>query len=107
MPKDALTPEVINRADMLPRPEAGDPTLAAMMREVNPACPVEEIVETDILLTIHNRLSLAGRRIVRLACGHRCVTGNVKRARCTLCHQMIMNGEDYHAFRFPHEVSHE
>jgi hypothetical protein len=102
--KAALTAEVINRADMLPGSRgAGDPKLAALMRQTNPPAPVEAIVETDILLTITNRLSLAGRRIVRLACGHRCVTRNWKRAKCTLCHQMIMNGEDYHAFRFPPE----
>lgn len=101
--KAALTAEVINRADMLPKPAEGDPKLAALMRQTNPPAPVEAIVETDILLTITNRLSLAGRRIVRLACGHRCATRNIRRARCTLCHQMIMNGEDYHAFRFPPE----
>jgi hypothetical protein len=99
-----LTAEVINRADMLPRPEEGDPKLAAMVRAANPPVPVEEIVETDILLTLTNRLSFAGRRIVRLACGHRCVTRNYRRARCTLCHQMMLNGEDYHAFRYPSEV---
>lgn len=76
-----------------------DPKLAAMMQRLNPPVPVERIVETNIYLTCINRLNLAGRRVVELACGHRTVTANSHRARCPECHRMILNGEDYEAFR--------
>ena len=74
-----------------------DPKLAALMKNV-PA-PVERIVETDMLLTIANRMSLAGRRVVVLACGHKAVTSNSTRVKCADCHRMILAGEDYDGFR--------
>lgn len=80
--------------------ETGDPELAAFMRRMGVKAPVERIVETDILATAFNmdRLKLP-ERIVRLACGHEIVTKNWRRAPCWKCHEMILNGEDYEAFR--------
>lgn len=77
----------------------GDPELAVIMQRLNPPAPMEAIVETDILATVVNHLRLDGARVVLLACGHKTITANAKRARCAECHTMIMNGEDYEAFR--------
>lgn len=77
----------------------GDPVLAALMRRLAPPPPVERIVCTEMLATIANHLDLAGRRVVRLACGHRKVTAASRRAQCLECHAMVMGGEDYDAFR--------
>lgn len=77
----------------------GDPILAATMRLLKPRAPVERIVETDILLTVVNRLSLAGKRVAVLACGHRVITDAATRVHCKDCHKMILDGEDYDAFR--------
>lgn len=71
-----------------------DPTLAAMMRRLNPPAPLMRIVETDLLLTIINHLSLAAKRVVLLECGHRAVTSNAHAVKCKDCHSMLMNGDD-------------
>jgi hypothetical protein len=63
--------------------------------------PVEEIVSTDWLATAINHGNKTLRvteRIVILRCGHREVTRNARRCKCTACHQMILNGEDYEKF---------
>ena len=77
----------------------GDPELAAMMRSLKVPAPVEDIVETDMLLTIVNHLRLDGRRVVLLACGHKKITAAALRTRCEECHRMILDGEDYDGFR--------
>lgn len=74
-----------------------DKQLVELLRYV-PA-PVEQIVETDLLLTMANYPNLGGKRVALLACGHKVVTGNRLRAACAECHTMILNGEDYDAFR--------
>jgi hypothetical protein len=78
---------------------SGDPKLAEMMRSLKVPAPMENIVETDMLLTIVNHLRLDGRRVVRLACGHRKITSAAMKTRCDECHRMILNGEDYDGFR--------
>lgn len=78
---------------------SADPALAAMMRRLNPPAPRERIVETDILLTLVNHLSLRDKRVVTLACGHKKVTRAADYARCLECRRMILDGEDYEAFR--------
>lgn len=77
----------------------GDPELAGMMRQLKVPAPVEQIIRTEIIPTVMNRLNLAGRRVVLLACGHRAVTANSRRVACGECHRMILDGEDYEAFR--------
>jgi hypothetical protein len=80
----------------------GDPELAAFMRKHKMPAPVERIMRTDWIATAVNRKKLGGnmgKRIVELACGHRAVTTNIKRCKCEDCHKMIMDGEDYEAFR--------
>ena len=78
----------------------GDPELAALMRRLRIKAPVERIVATDILATACNldKLDLP-ERLVTLACGHQTVTRNWTRAPCYECHRMILDGEDYDAFR--------
>lgn len=86
----------------------GDPVLAANMRAWNVKAPVERIIRTDHLVTAVNREKLGPNmmnRVVELECGHREITTNAKRCSCYTCHEMILNGEDYHAFRFgPFEI---
>ncbi len=79
----------------------GDPALAKTMRDLGVKAPVERIVRTDTFAMIfgYERLK-SGEFIVELECGHKTVTKNRKRAPCHECHEMILNGEDYHAFRF-------
>ncbi len=80
---------------------SGDPELAKFMREHDIKAPVERIIRIDWVLVICNRKRLKpGERIVELECGHRAVTKNRVRVACAECHEMILNGEDYEAFRF-------
>lgn len=84
-------------------PVTGDPVLAATMRRFKVKAPVERIVRTDDLATALNRDKLGSnmmKRVVDLECGHKAVTTNQKRVSCGTCHEMILNGEDYEAFRF-------
>lgn len=85
-----------------PLDETDDPELAAFMRKHCKKAPVEKIVGTDILSTSFNRDKLrAAQRVVNLACGHQAVTTySRKRVPCKLCHEMILNGGDYEAWRF-------
>lgn len=85
----------------------GDPVLAAVMRSmrINAKAPVEKIVGTDWLASAINRPKLGPdmcKRIVDLACGHKAVTRNARTCPCSICHEMILNGEDYEAFRNRH-----
>lgn len=80
----------------------GDPELAATMRRFKVKAPVEKIVRTNYLATALNRAQLGAdycNRIVELACGHREVTRNARSCPCSTCHKMILDGEDYEAFR--------
>lgn len=80
----------------------GDPVLAAEMRRLGVKAPVENIVHTDWLATALNREKLGPdirKRIVKLECGHEEVTTNLTRCPCTKCHQLILDGKDYDAFR--------
>ncbi len=80
----------------------GDPILAKTMRDAGIKAPIERILGTDHLATAFNRKKLGRNllnRIVDLECGHRVITTNRKRAPCYECHEMILNGEDYEAFR--------
>lgn len=78
----------------------GDSTLAKFMRDQNVKAPMERIVRIDYFMLIFNSEKLKrGEYIVDLACGHKTVTKNRKRAPCGDCHEMILNGEDYDAFR--------
>jgi hypothetical protein len=83
-------------------PAVGDPKLAKIMRDMKVPAPVERIVRTDLFATAFNREKLGSdmcKRIVDLECGHQAVTRNAKTCKCTACHEMILNGEDYEAFR--------
>lgn len=78
----------------------GDPVLAEFMRRHDPGAPVEKILRTDFFMTALNGERLRGNeRIVILECGHYAITANSTRCRCSFCHEMILNGEDYEAFR--------
>jgi len=80
----------------------GDPELAATMRRYWKKPPIEKITATDFLATAINRETLGVdmcKRIVDLACGHKVVTRNARTCPCTICHKMILDGEDYEAFR--------
>lgn len=79
----------------------GDPNLAKTMQGLNLKAPMEAVLGTDILATATNLTKLGARRVIAdLACGHQAVVRmGIKRARCKLCHEMILNGEDYDAFR--------
>lgn len=81
----------------------GDSELARTMREIGVKAPMERIIRTDIMLTIHNEERLGKdwplKRVVDLECGHRAVTKNKNRVACLACREMILNGEDYDAFR--------
>lgn len=81
----------------------GDPVLAAAMKRINPKAPVEKIQHIDYLATAFNRE--AGHlkefeHVARLVCGHKVITKNFHRAACKECHEMILNGEDYHVFKY-------
>lgn len=79
-----------------------DPELAKRMRELKVPAPVEKIIRTDILATAFNQSKLGKNplnRVVDLECGHKTVTKNMNRAPCHECHRMILDGEDYEAFR--------
>ena len=81
----------------------GDPALAKTMQDLGVKAPVERIIRTDHLATAFNLKKLGSsmlNRIVDLECGHKTITKNRKRAPCHQCHEMILNGEDYHRFRF-------
>jgi len=80
----------------------GDPELAALMRRMKVKAPIEKILRTDWLATALNRKKLGEdmcKRIVDLACGHKAVTRNARTCPCSTCHGMILNGDDYEAFR--------
>jgi len=80
----------------------GDPVLAETMRRFWKKPPVEKIVATDFLATSLNRATLGTdlcKRIVDLECGHKAVTRSARTCPCSICHDMILNGEDYEAFR--------
>ena len=90
------------RWDSLKLSAPRDEELAATMRKFKVKAPVEQIVRTDILATAINRQKLGSdirKRIVDLECGHKEITTNITRAPCSQCHAMILNGEDYEAFR--------
>ncbi len=80
-----------------------DPELARRMIELKVKPPIERIIETDIILTALNHKILGNQRVALLACGHRIITSNAHRAQCLKCHQMILAGEDYEAFRNHHD----
>ena len=85
----------------------GDPVLAKYMRDAGVKAPVERIIGTDFLITAFNRGRLGHdmiKRVVDLECGHKTITKNRRRAPCEICHEMILNGEDYHAFRFLNNI---
>ena len=79
-----------------------DPELAAMMQRLKPKAPMEKVVYVDYLATA---LSFTARkisidhRVVKLECGHTAITKASRRCACKECLTMIMNGEDYDAFR--------
>lgn len=78
----------------------GDPVIAKMYKG-RPA-PVEKIVGTDYLATALNRDKIGRdvrKRVVDLACGHKTVTKNRTKAPCQECRRMMLDGEDYEAFR--------
>jgi len=78
----------------------GDPVLAERMRSMKVPAPVERIVSVDWVATACNPgMMEKGRRLVILACGHYTATKNRKEAKYVRCHEMILNGEDYDAFR--------
>jgi hypothetical protein len=80
----------------------GDPELAAFQRRFWKKPPIEKIVATDFLATSLNRDTLGPdlcKRIVDLECGHKAVTRNARTCPCKTCHKMILDGEDYEAFR--------
>lgn len=78
----------------------GDPELAKMMRAMKVPAPVERIVRTDIWSSILSKEVFPfPKRVVELECGHKAITKNIKRVACKVCHDMILNGEDYDAFR--------
>lgn len=77
----------------------GDPVLADQMRRLKVKAPVERILMTDWLATAINKENLGLKRVVKLECGHDEVTRNITKAPCSKCHAMILNGEDYDAFR--------
>lgn len=83
-----------------------DPALAEIMRKIARVTKhktMEKIVATDWLLTAHNRGRLNlyhGVRIVDLECGHKAVTKARGRIKCKACEKMILEGRDYHKFRF-------
>jgi len=80
---------------------SGDPELAKMMKKLEVKAPVERIIRTDSFAMIFSYDKLKpGEFIVELECGHKAVTRNRKRVACTISHEMILNGEDYEAFRF-------
>lgn len=82
--------------------DMGDPELAATMKRFWKKPPIENIVGTDWLATSLNRSQLGPdlcKRIVDLACGHKAVTRNARTCPCLDCHKMILDGEDYDAFR--------
>jgi hypothetical protein len=82
------------------RKEEGDPVLAATMRRFGVKAPVEKIAFVDWLATACNRERLKPSELmVVLECGHYQVTSRKGRAPCTACHEMILNGQDYEAFR--------
>lgn len=83
-----------------PKP-SGDPRLAEFMRKHDVQAPVEQIEYVDWLATSLNREKLGDirKRIVKLACGHFETTRNRTKCPCSQCHAMILNGEDYAAFR--------
>jgi len=76
----------------------GDPVIAEMYRQTQPKPPVEHIIRTDIVASMFNRFT-PPKRVVDLACGHRAITKNRYRVGCVACHAMMLNGEDYDAFR--------
>ena len=69
--------------------------------------PLERIVSRDHLAAAFNieKMLRDGQFIVDLACGHKTYTGNLHKATCPRCTEMlrrsIENGtEDWEAFRF-------
>ena len=81
----------------------GDPVLAKTMRDAGVKAPVERILRVDWLATAmacHLPSPNMLERVVELECGHLALTTNRKRVACETCHSMILNGEDYEAFRF-------
>ena len=78
----------------------GDPALAKTMRDAGVKAPIERIIRIDHFIEIFNREKLKdGEHVVDLECGHKTITKNRNRAACHDCHKMILNGEDYDAFR--------
>ena len=82
----------------------GDPTLGELMQKAGVKAPFESIVGVDrfktLFLHADQDASDLLERVVNLECGHQIVTKNQCRARCHECHEMIISGEDYEAFRF-------
>lgn len=82
----------------------GDPVLAETMRQAGVKAPVERIVSVDQFMTLFLHADRSDtdllERVVNLECGHQAVTKNRSRVKCEKCHEMILNGEDYVAFRF-------
>ncbi len=80
----------------------GDPKLAEIMRSLKVKAPIERIVREvphETAMSITSGSIKANQRVVVLECGHTEVTRARKRAACRQCHEMILNGEDYDAFR--------
>ncbi len=86
----------------------GDPVLAAFMREHKVPAPVERIDYIDLFATAlrhgENPKMDIRKKVAQLMCGHRVLTRNMTKAPCTVCHKMILNGEDYAKYRFPNGV---
>ncbi len=82
------------------KPE-GDAHLAAVMRKLKIKAPTERVVRADWLATALNTDKIGiMKKVVELECGHRAIVRlAATTAKCHECHKMILNGEDYEAFR--------
>lgn len=85
-------------------PIVRDPDHLKMLADAWPKPPTERIVRSELLLTAINRdtggISKDVRvRMVKLECGHTVASRNLVRAGCPHCHEMILGGGDYDAFR--------
>lgn len=72
------------------------------MRTLVKRPPIEAIVTIDLpstVLTFSEAQQVRGWKVVILACGHYAKTPARVRAQCLECYEMILNGEDYDAFR--------
>lgn len=68
--------------------------------------PPEEIVRVDYLAMVFNveRMRRDRKRLVDLACGHKCYTNRIGKTRCPRCTEMLRRSikdgtEDYESYR--------